>query len=158
MTDFIQTHADDQTVRWFHLFELDLPGPTTIYWTDDQLPIFYGGHVYTPAVVTPDSISTEQGQTATGNVTVGNADNVFGAYLFSSDITGSILKVWQAWLDATTPGQVPQLTRQVFLGRIDSVTLTRTATDSEVKLALGPYSDPTLKLIPTILTSSLLKH
>lgn len=158
MTSFIDTNADAKVVRWFHLFELDLPGPTVLRWCDDQMPIIYGGHTYVPSIVKADSISTQQGTMQTGVLTVGNADNVFGAYLFAGDLTGSVVRVWQAWLDPATPGQVPQEVRAIYTGRVAMASLTRTGQNAEVKLTLGPYSDPSTKLLPQRLVANLLVH
>lgn len=163
---FIDTNADAPTVRWFHLFELALPGAVTLHWTDDQLPIYTtagnplaGAQAWLPYVVTPDGISTEQGVTASAGMTIGNADNLFGTYLFGgADITGSIIKVWQAWLDATAPGQTPQEVRQVFLGRVGTASLQRSAAASDVHLALSPYADPSTKLVPPRAVADLLRH
>jgi hypothetical protein len=152
-------HAADCSVRWVHLFEIDLPAPyATLRWTDDLLPVTYSGTTYAPYVVSVDSISTEQGQIATGTLSIGNADNVFGTYVFQSDLTGIVVKIWQAWLDPSHPTQVSTSVKQVFMGRIFGVSLARSGQDSTVKLTLGPYSDPSTKLFPTRTVANLLRH
>ncbi len=160
-SEWIDANASNPTVRWAHLFELYLPnygGGTTLRWTDDMLPIFYGGQTYAPYVVSVDTISTEQGMTAAANLEVGNADKLFGTYLFGTDMTGSVVKVWQAWLRVETPSPVPYGVRQVFLGRVFEVSFSRSGLDSMVKLSLGPYSDPSTKLMPARTVADLLRH
>ena len=150
---YIDTHAADRNVRWVHLFELDLS--TVQYWSDDIVAVAYNSQLWKPAVVTIDTISTEQGATGAATLTCGDADNVFSAFLFAGDITGAVVKIWQAWMDPTSPSQVPLDVRQIFLGRIVDVSLSRSGLDATVKLGLGPYADPTTKLVPTRLITDV---
>lgn len=156
MTSYIDTHADDQSVRWVHLYQLDLSD--TLRWTDDALPVFDGVNWWTPYVVRVEAIATEQGQIQGASLTIGSADNLFANYVFASDLTGSVIQVWQAWLDPAVPDQVPQEVRQVFLGRVTGVQLVRQQNSSEVKLTLGPYADPNTKVLPTRSVAALIRH
>lgn len=160
-SEWIDANASNPTVRWSHMFELDLPNylpGTTLRWTDDMLPIVHGGNIYAPYVVKVDTVSTEQGLTASANLEIGNADNLFGTYLFGTDMTGAVVRVWQAWLRVETPSPIPYGVKQVFLGRVVDITFSRSGLDSMVKLGLGPYSDPSTKLIPARTVADLLRH
>jgi hypothetical protein len=161
MSTYADTHAGDSSVRWVHLYQLSLPGAVVLRWTDDILPVYSvagqplaGAAVWTPYVVTVEAITTEQGQVAGATLTIGSADNVFGAYLFGSDVTGSVIQVWQAWMDPTNPGQVPLDVKPIFVGRIAQPGLVR----PNVKLSLGPYADPSTKLLPARTVADLLRH
>jgi hypothetical protein len=152
---YIDTHAADRSVRWVHLFELAFS--STLRWTDDVAAVAWDGHVWVPYVVAVESVSTEQGQIAGASLAIGNADNALGAYLFAGDVTGAVVKVWQAWLDPAVPGQVPQEVRQVFLGRVSAPQLSRVGNESMVRLTLGPYANPATKLLPSRTVADVLR-
>lgn len=153
---FIDNNAELPSVRWSHLFRLDLAD--SLCWTDDTLPVFWNDTTWLPYVVKPTGISTEQGVVAVASMTIGNADALFGAYMFTADLTGAVITVWEAWLDALIPGQIPKEVRQVFVGRVTSVGQTRQGQGADVTLGLGPYSDPATKLLPQRLTASLIRQ
>lgn len=149
--------AADPSVRWAHLYEFNLPNGI-IRVTGDLLPIIYAGTRYVPYSISVDAITTEQGLVATGTLSIGNADNYWGNYIFQHDITGSVVKIWQAWMDPFRPTQVSASTRQVFIGRVAGWSLSRMGQDSTIRIALGPYSDPTTKIIPTRMVSDILRR
>jgi hypothetical protein len=152
-------NAADTSVRWVHLYEITLPSPAApIRWTDDLLPVISGGLTFAPYVVNVDAVTTEQGQVATGTLTVGNADNLFGNVIFTQDLTGSVVKIWQAWMNPHQPTQISASMHQIFVGRVSGISLARSGQDSTATVTLGPYSDPSTKIFPPRLTSDILRR
>lgn len=144
---YVTAHKGDATTKHFYLVKIDC-SPVQ-YLTDCDLPISYGGNMYS---VTRSLSVTGIGASAggrdgiSGNIQVGNADAAFGILVSAFVGTSAMpyITIYDAWLDVTASNVVVQAAYPVVIGRVASPSWD----SSWVSFSIAPYIDGEAEKVP----------
>lgn len=156
MTWDLVDHASDATQRRHLLFEIDFGTP--VYWTDCQIPIAWGGHMWDPKPTSTSGITSRQMDGAGATINVGNASNFLSALFFYGEADGALVSVRLACFDLSSNSQSPAQAPMIYQGKIDTLSISNTGGAVTAVITLGPFVEQSTKMLPTRKMTDLLRH
>ncbi|MDP2317480.1 MAG: hypothetical protein Q8P41_31640 [Pseudomonadota bacterium] len=143
---WIEAHRTDPTREVYWLVALGFP--VVQYLTTCPDPITYGGHVYSPAVLTVGGIVSDStgAANASGGLTIGAGDDYWPALVaaLTEDQRYPTVLLYEAWMDTTVVSLTPAAVRAYAALKVSGAKVTPT----EVRFDLGPVADPALARLP----------
>ncbi len=146
---WIAAHVADRVRATFWLVEVSLD--STLYLTDCDQPIYFGGHEYVPTVLSVEGIQADAASASANGGQLKLASGGAHWQPIIAAIAGGTrdfpVTLREAWLDVTKyPSAVPPANGVRLVGstRVEAAKWDR----GEITLTLGPSADPALSRLP----------
>ena len=149
---YIETNAENDAIIAFYLVKIDFPSGT-LYLTDSDLPVYTNAPVevtdppaqeWTSTGFRLDSLTSRQGDVGGVVLSIDNADNFYSAIIFGANVAGSVVTIWEAWLNPSAGTTIPAGAKRQAVARIQTPKIA----SGVAVFALGPYMDFPSKVIP----------